>query len=229
MEKRKKNRMKYFYLVLMLCFFYTQLEVVPVLGYNVSGNMEKYFGISKYLIYLIILMNYFVEYVENRKEKNCLIIINYYTYLVFLSASFLFLVYKLNILNDFSQPYLERNFLNLSIFKYNLGLIPTYFMEFLIFFKDVRIFYSFIVAAVLILIVMAIIILNWGVLRVYKNLTKGYRTRKELERKEREIAEKIAIKESIERNELEQKKRIAEEREKQIQEMVKLMNQGEDE
>lgn len=229
MEERKKNKMKNIYLILLLCFFYTEFEGVSILGYNLSRNMEKYFGISKYVVYLILIGNYFVEYVEKRKEKSCLVIINYYTYLVFLASSFLFLIYKLDILNSFRNLTFEKEFLNVSIFNYNLGLIPVYLMQFAIFVEDIRFLYLYIGIAIFILIIMLVIILNWGIIKTYKNLTKGYRTRKELERKEREIAEKIAIKEAIEKNELDQKKRIAEERERQIQEMVRLMNQSDDE
>lgn len=187
--------------------------------------ISKYFGITKYLIYTILLTNYVT--LQNKKKQNMLSFIMHFSYVFMLAICFILISYNLGLLSKIPNlQNLEERFLELSIFKYKLGLIATYLYSFLILNKNIYIFYTAVGVSALIILFMSVSLTNWLIINNLKSVKEGYIKRKKIEEEEALILEKIAIKEAIEKNTIEQIKKMEIARENEIKEQVVRLNNG---
>ncbi|MGL4945583.1 MAG: hypothetical protein ACRC4Z_04915, partial [Fusobacteriaceae bacterium] len=179
-----------------------------------------------YVIYAVLMINYFISYVENEKKKFIFTIINYYIYIGVLSVIALFMIYRLEIFSQKNLMALESSFMELSLFQYKLGMISTYLNFVVIFNENRNVFYAAFGIAIFNSILLLVLMLNWGIFYHLKKVRKGYLLREKMEREEKELQEKIAMKEMLEKKEVERLKRVREETERRIREEVTNLNFG---
>ncbi|MGL4687782.1 MAG: hypothetical protein ACRCVS_03760, partial [Fusobacteriaceae bacterium] len=84
--------------------------------------------------------------------------------------------------------------------------------------NNIYLFYLVLIISILICLFMGIIITNRVLIKGFKYIKAEYHKRKTLEKKEEKVKEKIAIKESIEKNEIKQLEKMGEYKERMIQE-----------
>ncbi|MGL4980596.1 MAG: hypothetical protein ACRC40_01555 [Fusobacteriaceae bacterium] len=173
-----------------------------------------------------MITNYLISYVKNRKNKFIFTIINYYTYIGVLSVVYLFIIYRLGVLAQTDIMKLELDFMSLSLFEYKLGLIPTYLNFISIFNENKNIFYGIFGLNIFNSFLLVILMMNWGIFYHLKKIRKGYILREKMEREERELQEKIALKEMLEKKEIERLEKVREETERMIREEVINLNFG---
>ncbi|MGL4969408.1 MAG: hypothetical protein ACRC5B_04525, partial [Fusobacteriaceae bacterium] len=123
---KKIFSLKNIYLLIVTYFIWIGITGEMFLGYNLSQFMTNYFGRTQYVIYAVLMINYFISYVENEKKKFIFTIINYYIYIGVLSVIALFMIYRLEIFSQKNLMALESSFMELSLFQYKLGMISTY-------------------------------------------------------------------------------------------------------
>lgn len=193
-------------------------------NWNLSHFMDFYFGRTQYVIYLILLINYAISYAKTEKKKVIFTIINYFIYVGVISGMLILISYNLEIFSKTDLKSLEYNFMELSLFRYKLGLVPTYLNFILIFNESRNIFYFAYGIAVFNMLLMTTLMLNWGIFYHLKKIKKGYLLRQKMEQEERELQEKIALKEMLEKKEVERIKMIREATEKRIREEVTNLN-----
>lgn len=223
---KKIFSLKNIYLLIVSYFIFAGITGEMFFSYNLSQFLDYYFGRTQYIIYFILGVNYFISYVENERKKFIFTVINYYIYIGVLSAVALFMIYKLDVFSQMNLMKLESDFMELSLFKYKLGLIPTYLNFIIIFNENRNIFYGGFGIAIFNSLLLLILMLNWGVFYHLKKIRKGYLLRKKMEREEKELQEKIALKEMLEKREVERLKRVREETERRIREEVTNLNFG---
>lgn len=228
MITKKIFTFKNIYLFFLIYFFYNYFNTGFILDFNVKSFLDKYFGLSKYIVFIILLGNYFVEYIKKEKRNATLTII-FFIYLFYLAFVTIFLSYKLNLITQKPIPNLEYNFIKYCIFDFNFGLISAFFISNIILTKNIYIFYLALIISSLVCLFMGIIITNRIFIKSYKYIKIEYNKRKLLEKKEEKVKEKIAIKEAIEKNEIKQLEQIEEYKEKMIQEQVILLKEKESE
>ncbi|MGL4403205.1 MAG: hypothetical protein ACRCTS_05755 [Fusobacteriaceae bacterium] len=223
---KKIFSLKNIYLLIATYFILGGITGETFLGYNLSKFMDYYFGRTQYIIYGVLMLNYFISYVENERKKLIFTIINYYIYIGMLSVVTLFMIYKLEVFSGINLMNLESEFMELALFKYKLGLIPTYLNFVIIFNENKNIFYGAFGIAIFNSLLLLVLMLNWGIFYHLKKIRKGYLLREKMEREEKELQEKIALKEMLEKKEVERLKRLREETEKRIREEVTNLNFG---
>ncbi|MGL4392050.1 MAG: hypothetical protein ACRCSK_01220 [Fusobacteriaceae bacterium] len=206
------------YLIIVLYFFYSCFNGINFFGLETTYNMEKYFGIGKYLVFIILFANYFVEFFKEKKTKNRYLLLSYFLYLFYISFIILILSFELGILfnraENFNAEVLDMKLASLAYFKYNFGLVPGYIARYIVINENAKIFYAGISISVLATIFMIIIFVNYILIRVYRIISKGYKKRKYFEEKEEDLENKIEIKEISERKAVQQslrRKRLEEE------------------
>ncbi|MGL4253083.1 MAG: hypothetical protein ACRCU6_11300 [Fusobacteriaceae bacterium] len=223
---KKIFSLKNIYLLIVTYFIWIGITGEMFLGYNLSQFMTNYFGRTQYVIYAVLMINYFISYVENEKKKFIFTIINYYIYIGVLSVIALFMIYRLEIFSQKNLMALESSFMELSLFQYKLGMISTYLNFVVIFNENRNVFYAAFGIAIFNSILLLVLMLNWGIFYHLKKVRKGYLLREKMEREEKELQEKIAMKEMLEKKEVERLKRVREETERRIREEVTNLNFG---
>lgn len=212
------------YLLIVLSFIWSGTMGNTFFGWNLRRFMEYYFGRTQYVIYIMLIANYFISYAENNKKKTIFTFINYFLYLGIFSIIFILLTYKLGVFSQINVGRMEKEFVELALFKYKLGLVPTYLSFLIILNENRNIFYGALGVAILNSLILLILMLNWGIFYHLRKIRKGYLLRKKMEKEERELQEKIALKEMLERKEIERIKRVREAMEKRIREEVTNLN-----
>lgn len=217
------------YLILVIYFIYSCVTGENFFEMDTAEFMDRYFGISQYLIMAVLVANYLLSYVKNEKKKLIFTLINYFLYVGFISLVILWMYYKLGLFGKIGGSHLEYDFVKLTVFQYKLGLIPSYFTSLIILAENDKIFYGGLGISLLNALLLLIMGTNWIFINNYRKIRKGYIQRKKIEEEEALLKEKIAIKESVERNELEQIRRMNIEAEKRIREEVTTNNPIKDE
>ncbi|MGL5123384.1 MAG: hypothetical protein ACRC6K_04380, partial [Fusobacteriaceae bacterium] len=204
------------YLFFLIYFFYSYFNTGFILEYDIKTFFDKYFGISKYIVFIILLGNYFIEHIKKEK-RNTILTIMFLIYIFYLAFATLLLSYKLNLIIQNPIPNLEYHFVKYSVFDYDLGLIASFLISNLILINNTYLFYLVFLISILICLFMGIIVTNRVLIKGLKYIKIEYNKLKILEKKEEKVKEKIAIKESIEKNEIKQLEKIKEYREQMIQ------------
>lgn len=217
------------YLGIVIYFIYSCVTGERFFNMDTSEFMERYFGITQYILMFILVVNYLLSYVKDNHRRNIFTFINYYLYVGALSVMILWLYYRLGIFGKMGGPELENLFIKLTVFDYKLGLIPSYIASFVLLTDNEKIFYGGIAAVVVTALILLILIINWIFINNFKKLKKGYEKRKSLEEEEAALREKIAIKEAVEKAEVEQRMRLNQEAERRIREEVTTNNPIKDE
>ena len=110
--------------------------------------------------------------------------------------------------------------MSITIFDYKLGLVTSYLLEKGLFVQNKTLFYIIFLICGAILLIMGIIIYNWIIVKNIKKLVIRYEKMKKNEKEEKEIKEKILIKEFIEKNESEKLIKINEDKQRQIEKLI---------
>ena len=212
--------MKNINFIILLLLFYGYFKSNIFLDNGFWQVINVYFGRIQYLIYIIMIFNFLIRYVKNSKKRNVFTVINYYLYLVVYSMFYLWLSWKLNLFSSVIGIGTRDKFLSITIFDYKLGLVVSYLLEKGLFVQSEILFYIILSVCGIILLIMGIIIYNWIIVKNMKKLMLRYEKMKKNEKEEKDIKEKILIKEFIEKNESEKLIKINEDKQRQIEKLI---------
>ncbi|WP_426709250.1 hypothetical protein [Cetobacterium sp. SF1] len=208
--------LKNIYLIFVVYFFYGYINKNIFSEYNFYNEIEKYLGNFKILLYIILIISILFPYMKNKMKKTVLKIrVFFFTILCIVGAYMYILdyIYKLNLnLQDG-----ENKLIELSIIKYNIGLIPTFWLNEIYknFPKD-----KIIIAGWTIIGIASIILFAQMVRKTIMYFINAYRKRRDRILRERQIEEQIAIKEELERKEIEALEKLEARQEQEIQERL---------
>ncbi len=212
--------MKNINFIILLLLFYGYFKSNIFLDNGFWQVINVYFGRMQYLIYIVMIFNFLIRYVKSNKKRNIFTVINYYIYLVVYSVFYLLLSWKLNLFSNVIGVETRDKFLSITIFDYKLGLVTSYLLEKGLFVQNKTLFYIIFLICGAILFIMGIIIYNWIIVKNIKKLVIRYEKMKKNEKEEKEIKEKILIKEFIEKNESEKLIKINEDKQRQIEKLI---------
>ena len=212
--------MKNINFIILLLLFYGYFKSNIFLDNGFWQVIYVYFGRMQYLIYIVMIFNFLIRYVKSNKKRNIFTVINYYIYLVVYSVFYLLLSWKLNLFSNVIGVETRDKFLSITIFDYKLGLVTSYLLEKGLFVQNKTLFYIIFLICGAILFIMGIIIYNWIIVKNIKKLVIRYEKMKKNEKEEKEIKEKILIKEFIEKNESEKLIKINEDKQRQIEKLI---------
>lgn len=221
-EKNTKYRIIYSIILFGIIYFY--FDGVTYSEKKISEIVNTYFGRGRYVILFILVSNYFTISIENKRKRDMITTICHMSYPFFLSVFNLVILSKLGILFKVPVGNIQYEFIQLSIFKYKLGLIGAYILSQMIFIQNYYIYMAVTILTVIITVLMSIIFFNWIILKRVKKLRAVFEKKRDIEMQEKKILKKIEIKEELEKIEVEKISKIRELEEQQIKEKIIEMN-----
>lgn len=212
-----KFRYIYIYFLLYMVADYFFKGRVSELG--VFNFINSYFGIVVFPLIIILLFSILFPFINNKTKKMLLSVRLYCFFLLSLSCILLYLMYalKLPFAEIVADDEIIERFLQLSLYKYKIGLVATY--GFYLLLTNVMFKYIYIGLGVIIFCTTFLIVakaINRGISKIYHD----YKERKRIAREEQLIREQIAIKEALEKREAMMKEKLEQEKENKIKERV---------
>lgn len=212
-----KFRYIYIYFLLYIVADYFFKGKVSELG--VFSFINSYFGIVVFPLIIILLFSILFPFINNKTKKMLLSVRLYCFFLLSLSCILLYLMYalKLPFAEIVADDEIIERFLQLSLYKYKIGLVATY--GFYLLLTNVMFKYIYIGLGVIIFCTTFLIVakaINRGISKMYHD----YKERKRIAREEQLIREQIAIKEALEKREAMMKEKLEQEKENKIKERV---------
>lgn len=212
-----KFRYIYIYFLLYIVADYFFKDRVSELG--VFSFINSYFGIVVFPLIIILLFSILFPFINNKTKKMLLSVRLYCFFLLSLSCILLYLMYalKLPFAEIVADDEIIERFLQLSLYKYKIGLVATY--GFYLLLTNVMFKYIYIGLGVIIFCTTFLIVakaINRGISKMYHD----YKERKRIAREEQLIREQIAIKEALEKREAMMKEKLEQEKENKIKERV---------
>lgn len=212
-----KFRYIYIYFLLYMVADYFFKGRVSELG--VFSFIDSYFGIVVFPLIVILLFSILFPFITNKTKKMLLSVRLYCFFLLSISCILLYLMYilKLPFAETIADDEIIKEFFQLSIYKYKIGLVATY--GFYLLLTNVMFKYLYIGLGVIIFCTTFLIVakaINRGISKMYHN----YKEKKRIAREEQLIREQIAIKEALEKREALMKEKLEQEKENKIKERV---------
>lgn len=213
---------------LKLRYIYIYFLIYITIDYFIKGKISdlgvfefinSYFGITIFPIIVILLFSILFPFMNNKTKKMLLSVRLYCFFLLSISCILLYLMYILKLPFDklIADDKIIIEFLQLSLYKYKIGLVATY--GFYLLLTNVMFMYIYIGLGVIIFCTTFLIAarcINRGIKRLYHD----YKERRRIAREERLIREQIAIKEALERREAMIKAKFEKEQENKIKEKI---------
>ncbi len=212
-----KFRYIYIYFLLYMVADYFFKGRVSELG--IFSFIDSYFGIVIFPLIIILLFSILFPFITNKTKKMLLSVRLYCFFLLSISCILLYLMYilKLPFAETIADDEIIKEFFQLSIYKYKIGLVATY--GFYLLLTNVMFKYLYIGLGVIIFCTTFLIVakaINRGISKMYHN----YKEKKRIAREEQLIREQIAIKEALEKREALMKEKLEQEKENKIKERV---------
>lgn len=212
-----KFRYIYIYFLLYMVVDYFFKGRVSELG--IFSFIDSYFGIVVFPLIIILLFSILFPFITNKTKKMLLSVRLYCFFLLSISCILLYLMYilKLPFAETIADDEIIKEFFQLSIYKYKIGLVATY--GFYLLLTNVMFKYLYIGLGVIIFCTTFLIVakaINRGISKMYHN----YKEKKRIAREEQLIREQIAIKEALEKREALMKEKLEQEKENKIKERV---------
>lgn len=212
-----KFRYIYIYFLLYMVADYFFKGRVSELG--IFSFIDSYFGIVVFPLIIILLFSILFPFITNKTKKMLLSVRLYCFFLLSISCILLYLMYilKLPFAEIIADDEIIKEFFQLSIYKYKIGLVATY--GFYLLLTNVMFKYLYIGLGVIIFCTTFLIVakaINRGISKMYHN----YKEKKRIAREEQLIREQIAIKEALEKREALMKEKLEQEKENKIKERV---------
>ena len=186
---------------------------------GIFSFIDSYFGIVVFPLIIILLFSILFPFITNKTKKMLLSVRFYCFFLLSISCILLYLMYilKLPFAETIADDEIIKEFFQLSIYKYKIGLVATY--GFYLLLTNVMFKYLYIGLGVIIFCTTFLIVakaINRGISKMYHN----YKEKKRIAREEQLIREQIAIKEALEKREALMKEKLEQEKENKIKERV---------
>ena len=186
---------------------------------GIFSFIDSYFGVVVFPLIIILLFSILFPFITNKTKKMLLSVRLYCFFLLSISCILLYLMYilKLPFAETIADDEIIKEFFQLSIYKYKIGLVATY--GFYLLLTNVMFKYLYIGLGVIIFCTTFLIVakaINRGISKMYHN----YKEKKRIAREEQLIREQIAIKEALEKREALMKEKLEQEKENKIKERV---------
>ena len=186
---------------------------------GIFSFIDSYFGIVVFPLIIILLFSILFPFITNKTKKMLLSVRLYCFFLLSISCILLYLmcILKLPFAETIADDEIIKEFFQLSIYKYKIGLVATY--GFYLLLTNVMFKYLYIGLGVIIFCTTFLIVakaINRGISKMYHN----YKEKKRIAREEQLIREQIAIKEALEKREALMKEKLEQEKENKIKERV---------
>ena len=192
-------------------YIYIYFLLYMVADYFFKGRVSE-LGIFSFI-------DSYFPFITNKTKKMLLSVRLYCFFLLSISCILLYLMYilKLPFAETIADDEIIKEFFQLSIYKYKIGLVATY--GFYLLLTNVMFKYLYIGLGVIIFCTTFLIVakaINRGISKMYHN----YKEKKRIAREEQLIREQIAIKEALEKREALMKEKLEQEKENKIKERV---------
>lgn len=206
-----------FSLILLLHYYFNGKDLFQG---NVSEIINDYFGRSRYILFFILVINYFTTGIKDNKKRDKVTILSHSLYLVYLAFYNLLISAQLGLIVGPVIKNKDFLFLDLSIFKYKTGIIATYLISNVVNTENRNIFWLGIAMSLIIITCFVLGVLNLFVFSNIKDIKTERLKKKNIKNKENDILQKIQIREAIEKTEIEQLTKQEKEKEQRIKEKV---------
>lgn len=226
----KKIKFVYIYFILLILIYFGYFIDNPIIKMEVYEKVKEYFGITSLFIVFFLIVEGLIYLLQENKFKRKIYEFRLILFLIlnFLGLyTYILLENGLNI-NNIDTLVLDKayfkNLIDISIYKYKIGYVPTYLFYLLLNlkYKFRDIFYTMVGIQFLI-----VFLITCNPVRTYiRNSIRNYKTKKEKERKEKLLYEQIKIKESLERKETERKLKYKKTKEQDMEEKIKGFGKG---
>lgn len=220
-------KLRYFYLIALsfIVFLYLFPNILDIAMQREWVNM--YFGNLIYLLFFVLLLYGIRMWITEIGGKIAFEIRIFLFLFCFLSAMYLLLLYQVGI--DFQTEIvseeMKNQLLNLSVYRYHLGLIAAYGL-YLFSNLESYPFYYYCYALVGVFILSFFLLIYKPIQRRIKKYFRLKRERKKREREERLLQEQMQIKKVLEREEYRKKLQFAKRKTELIQEKAKDFEMG---
>lgn len=208
--------LKNIYSIFVIYFFYGYFFGNKLNEYYIYENFEKYLG-NFFIIFLIILgISPLLFYMKNKMKKIVLKTRLFFFVILTVSLVFGYILEKIYLLN-LDKISSENKLIEMSIIKYNIGIGPTYVLtEIFKRFPEQKIFLTLggLIG------VSSILLFMHPVRRIILYVIKNIKEKRERRQKEILLEEQIAIKEELEKREIEAIEKLEEKQEQEIQERL---------
>lgn len=211
--------LKYLYLYFVIYFISSYFFNGKLKSTGIYSTLENYLGIIIFPALLMLVLSSLFFFIKDRKKKMVLNVKSHAFFILLISCLYLFIMYKLEL--PFTKEFADNNvierFLNISIYKYNIGLIAAYLFYLIL--KNIM--YCYIYAGLGFLIfstffLITIKFIKTTICRIYYE----HKEKKRIQKEEQLLKEQIAIKEALEKREADKKLKMELEKEIRIKERV---------
>lgn len=211
--------LKYLYLYFIIYFISSYFFNGKVKSTGIYSVLENYLGIIIFPTLLILILSPLFFFIKDRKKKMVLNVKLHAFFILLISCLYLFIMYKLEL--PFTVEFADNNvierFLNISIYKYNIGLIAAYLFYLIL--KNTMYCYIYAGLGFLIFCTFFLITIKFiktTICRIYYE----HKEKKRIQKEEQLLKEQIAIKEALEKREADKKLKMELEKEIRIKERV---------
>lgn len=220
-------KLRYFYL-LALSFLVFLYLFPTILNVGIQREwINMYFGNLIYLLFFVLLLYGIRMWITEIGGKIAFEIRIFLFLFCFLSAMYLLLLYQVGI--DFQTETVSKEWrnqlLDLSVYRYHLGLIAAYGVYLLSNFENYP-FYYCCYALSGVFVFSFFLLIYKPIQRRIRNYFRLKRERKKREREERLLQEQMQIKKALEREEYRKKMQFAKRKTELIQEKAKDFEMG---
>lgn len=211
--------LKYLYLYFVIYFISSYFFNRKLKSNGIYSTLENYLGIIIFPALLMLVLSSLFFFIKDRKKKMVLNVKSHAFFILLISCLYLFIMYKLEL--PFTKEFADNNvierFLNVSIYKYNIGLIAAYLFYLIL--KNIM--YCYIYTGLVFLIfctffLITIKFIKTTICRIYYE----HKEKKRIQKEEQLLKEQIAIKEALEKREADKKLKMELEKEIRIKERV---------
>lgn len=211
--------LKYLYLYFVIYFISSYFFNRKLKSTGIDSTLENYLGIIIFPALLMLVLSSLFFFIKDRKKKMVLNVKSHAFFILLISCLYLFIMYKLEL--PFTKEFADNNvierFLNVSIYKYNIGLIAAYLFYLIL--KNIM--YCYIYTGLVFLIfctffLITIKFIKTTICRIYYE----HKEKKRIQKEEQLLKEQIAIKEALEKREADKKLKMELEKEIRIKERV---------
>lgn len=211
--------LKYLYLYFVIYFISSYFFNGKLKSTGIYSTLENYLGIIIFPALLMLIFSSLFFFIKERKKKMVLNVKSHAFFILIISCLYLFMMYKLELpfTKEFADDNVIERFLNISIYKYNIGLIAAYLFYLIL--KNIMYCYIYAGLGFLIFCTFFLITIKFiktTICRIYYE----HKEKKRIQKEEQLLKEQIAIKEALEKREADKKLKMELEKEIRIKERV---------
>lgn len=211
--------LKYLYLYFVIYFISNYFFNGKLKSTGIYSTLENYLGIIIFPTLFMLLLSPLFFFIKDKKKKMVFDVKLHAFFILLISCLYLYIVYRLKLpfTRELADDNVIERFLDLSIYKYKIGLIAAYLFYLIL--KNIMFCYIYVGLGFLIFSTFFLItakFIKTTICRIYHE----HKEKKRIQKEEQLLREQIAIKEALEKREADKKLKMELEKEIRIKERV---------